>query len=144
MFYMSAFKRRITYVLMFELFAITFSSLILKGMSNGDIRNSIFVAIAMSLIAIIWNYTFNTIFEKWEKTVHLERRTILVRLTHVILFETGFILLVVPFLMWFLNIGMLKALLMEVGLLIFFFFYTFAFTWVFDLVVRRDEIKQEE
>ena len=38
----------------------------------------------------------------------------------------------VPFFAWWLNISLWQALVMDVGLLVFFLVYTFVFTWCFD------------
>ena len=53
---------------------------------------------------------------------------------HGIGFEGGLVFILVPIMAWWLKISLLEAFLADLGLLIFFFIYTIAFTWVFDKV----------
>lgn len=140
MFYLNPVPRRLTYVALFELIAIFFSSLLLSGMSEGDVASSLPVAVTTSVVAVVWNYIYNTLFERWERKNNIQKRTLLIRIVHTTLFEAMFIILIVPFFMWFYNVGLVKAFMMEVGLLTFFFVYAFVFTWLFDRVFVREPI----
>ncbi|WP_312670115.1 PACE efflux transporter [Pseudescherichia sp.] len=140
MFYLKQVPRRLTYVALFELIAIFFSSLLLSGMSDGDVASSLPVAVTTSVVAVVWNYIYNTLFERWERKNNIQKRTLLIRIVHTTLFEAMFIILIVPFFMWFYNVGLVKAFMMEVGLLTFFFVYAFVFTWLFDRVFVREPI----
>ncbi|WP_313111289.1 PACE efflux transporter [Pseudescherichia sp.] len=140
MFYLKPVPRRLTYVALFELIAIFFSSLLLSGMSDGDVASSLPVAVTTSVVAVVWNYIYNTLFERWERKNNIQKRTLLTRIVHTTLFEAMFIILIVPFFMWFYNVGLVKAFMMEVGLLTFFFVYAFVFTWLFDRVFVREPI----
>ena len=42
--------------------------------------------------------------------------------------------LMVPFLAWWMGVGLIEALLYDAGLLVFFAVYTLAFTWAFDRI----------
>lgn len=140
MFYLNPIPRRLTYVALFELIAIFFSSLLLSGMSDGNMASSLPVAVTTSVVAVVWNYIYNTLFERWERRNNIQKRTLLIRIVHTTLFEAMFIILIVPFFMWFYNVGMIKAFMMEVGLLTFFFIYAFVFTWLFDRVFLREPV----
>ena len=140
MFYLNPVPRRLTYVALFELIAIFFSSLLLSGMSDGNVASSLPVAVTTSVVAVVWNYIYNTLFERWERKNNIQKRTLLIRIVHTTLFEAMFIILIVPFFMWFYNVGIVKAFMMEVGLLTFFFVYAFVFTWVFDRVFLREPV----
>ncbi|WAH52977.1 PACE efflux transporter [Pseudescherichia vulneris] len=140
MFYLNPVPRRLTYVALFELIAIFFSSLLLSGMSEGEVASSLPVAVTTSVVAVVWNYIYNTLFERWERKNNIQKRTLLIRIVHTTLFEAMFIILIVPFFMWFYNVGLVKAFMMEVGLLTFFFVYAFVFTWLFDRVFVREPI----
>jgi uncharacterized membrane protein len=56
------------------------------------------------------------------------------RLLHSLGFEGGLALMLVPLMAWWLDISWWQALVADLGLLLFFFFYAFAFQWVFDLL----------
>ena len=137
MMYLKPAIRRVVYVATFELFAIFLSSLLLSGMSDGNMANALPVAVGVSVIAVIWNYVYNTLFEAWENRKGRESRTFAVRVMHTLLFEAGFILLAVPLFMWWYQVDIFTAFMMELGILVFFLFYTFIFTWAFDTLFLR-------
>lgn len=127
-------KRRVLYVGLFEFFAIIFSSFLLAYFVGGVTSDSVPIAIAISAIAIAWNYVFNTVFEYWESRQAVKGRSVLRRSVHAIGFEAGLILFIVPMYMWWYQVGLLEALQMEVAILVFFLVYSFSFSWSFDRV----------
>lgn len=138
MMYLKPAIRRVVYVSTFELLAIFLSSLLLSGMSDGNMSNALPVAVGVSVIAVIWNYVYNTLFEGWENRRGIVSRSFGVRIVHTLLFEAGFILLAVPLFMWWYRVDIITAFVMELGILVFFLFYTFAFTWAFDTLFVRE------
>lgn len=130
--------RRITYVILFEGLAITFATFLLATMSNGDAHKNLPVAIASSTAAVIWNFIYNTLFERWESRRGITKRSLSLRVIHTLGFEGGLVTVLIPFFMWWYSVGPVTALIMEAALLMFFLVYTFVFTWVFDLVVKRE------
>ena len=85
-----------------------------------------------SAIAVVWNLVFNWFFERWELRQPVRGRSAARRVAHAIGFEGGLLLWLVPFIAWWLGVSLWQALLLDVGLLVFFLIYTFVFTWVFD------------
>ena len=53
---------------------------------------------------------------------------------HAIGFELGFIITLVPLFAWWLHIGLWQALVLDIGLSVFFLVYTFVFNLGFDKV----------
>lgn len=127
--------RRITYVVTFELFAIMLATLLLTHLSGGEAHGSLPVAAASSLAAVIWNFIYNTLFERWEKSRQIETRTISLRIVHTVGFEGGLVAILIPLFMWWYQVGPITALRMEVALLVFFLVFTFVFTWIFDNLI---------
>lgn len=127
-------KRRVVYVGLYELVAIVLTTLLLKLMSNGGTAESMALAVAVSILAVVWNLVFNSLFERWEASRKKTGRSVKVRVLHAIGFEGGLLLSLIPLVAWWYGISLWQALLMDLGLLIFFLVYTFAFTWVFDRV----------
>lgn len=135
---MQGVKRRIVYVGLYELVAIILSAILLKLISNADAANSLGIAVAASAIAILWNLAFNYGFERWEQHLQQHRkhtgRSLGIRVVHAVGFEGGLLVFLVPVLAWWLEVSFIEALLLDLGLLVFFLFYTFIFNWVFDVV----------
>ena len=134
MFYLSPIKRRITYVVLFEIFAVLFSTIILMILSGGNAQGSLPIAIAVSALAVAWNYIYNTLFESWERRSAVFARTVKIRCIHAAGFEAGLLAATLPLYMLWYNIGVYKAFTMVAALLVFFLIYTFIFTLLFDTV----------
>ena len=134
---LSPLARRIAYVTIFEIFAILFATLLLSALSGGPAHDSVPVAVASSLAAVVWNFIYNTLFEAWEARKRIRRRSVPLRIAHAIGFEGGLVLILIPLFMWWYSIGPWTALKMEIALLVFFLVYTFFFTLLFDRLVPR-------
>jgi uncharacterized membrane protein len=131
---LSPVRRRIVFALLFEGIGLAISTLGLMLFSGDSAATAGGAAAGATLIALLYNFAFNAGFEAWEARQPLRGRSLQRRLVHGALFELGLMLLLVPFLSWWLNVGLLEALIYDAGLLIFFAVYTMAFTWAFDRV----------
>lgn len=134
LFYLSPIKRRVTYVTLFEIFAVLFATIILMALSGGNAQGSLPIATAVSALAVIWNYIYNTLFESWERRNGVIARTVKIRCAHAVGFEGGLLAVTLPLYMLWYNIGVYKAFTMVAALLVFFLIYTFIFTLLFDTV----------
>ncbi|NYT86837.1 PACE efflux transporter [Pollutimonas harenae] len=134
LFYLSPIKRRVLYVTLFEILAVLFATLMLAALSGGNAQQSLPIAIAVSAIAVAWNYIYNTLFEAWERRSGTTDRTLLVRSIHAMGFEGGLLAITLPLYMFWYNVGAYKAFTMVAALLLFFLLYTFIFTLLFDKV----------
>ncbi len=127
-------KRRLVYTVFYEALAIALSGPLLWWLGGGEALGSLALAALISAIAMIWNYSFNAMYEAWERRRHLKFRSVRARWIHASLFEIGLIAATLPLYMWWYDVELWRALQMEAALLAFFFFFTFAFTWAFDQV----------
>ena len=131
---MQGVKRRVVYVGLYEFIAILLSAILLELMSDSGAIASLGLAVAASAVAIVWNLVFNSLFERWEASRKLHGRSLGIRVFHALGFEGGLLLFLVPLVASWYNVSLWQALLMDLGLLVFFLVYTFVFTWVFDRV----------
>lgn len=127
-------KRRVLYVTLYELIAIGAATLGLALLSGQGMSHSGVLAVAASVIAVLWNLAFNWMFERWESRQTQRGRTVARRIAHAIGFEGGLVLALVPLMAWWFGISLWQALVMDFGLIVFFLCYTFVFNWVFDQV----------
>lgn len=127
-------KRRVIYVGLYEFIAILLSAILLELMSNAGAAESLGLAVAASAVAIIWNLVFNSLFERWEASRKQQGRSLAVRIIHAIGFEGGLLVFLIPLVAWWYEVSFWQALLMDMGLLVFFLVYTFVFTWAFDRI----------
>ena len=131
---LSPLKRRLVYVTVFEIIAIISSTLVLMWLSHSDVSESLPVAVMMSLAAVIWNFIYNTAFEAWERRKRVKHRTVWIRSVHAFGFEGGLVIICLPLYMIWYDVGLVKAFMMEIALLLFFLVYTFTFTLIFDKI----------
>ncbi len=90
------------------------------------------LALMMSTVAMLWNMVFNALFECIERYFRWQR-TAVVRCLHALGFEGGLVVVLVPLAAWWLSISLWQALLLDLGLILFFLPYTLAFNWLYDL-----------
>lgn len=94
------------------------------------------LAITLSLIAMVWNYAYNLLFDNLFPGDRLAR-TKRLRLAHGAVFELGMILLSFPVIMWFLELDLMTVLIMDLGFVTFFFVYAIVFNWSYDVLRVR-------
>lgn len=131
---MQGLKRKVVYVTLYEAIAIAAASLGLAAMTGNSAAHSSVAAVLSSAIAVAWNMVFNQLFETWESRQAVRGRGLRRRIAHAIGFEGGLILMLVPLFAWWLDITLWQALVMDLGLVVFFLVYTFVFSWSFDRV----------
>lgn len=131
---MQGLPRKIVYVGLYELIAIAISSTGLAAGSGAELSHASVIAVVSAGIAIVWNLVYNHLFERWEARQSVRGRNLARRVVHAIGFELGFVVMLVPLFAWWLDIGWGHALLLDLGLAVFFIAYTFVFHWAFDKV----------
>ncbi|WP_156382419.1 PACE efflux transporter [Acidovorax sp. Leaf160] len=127
-------RRRVVYVALYEAIAIAVATLGLSVFTGQSAGHAGVVSVMASAIAIVWNVAFNWAFERWESRQASRHRTVGRRVVHAIGFEGGLACVLVPVLAWWFGVSLWQALLMDLGLLVFFLVYTFVFNWGFDRV----------
>lgn len=131
---MQGLKRKVVYVSLFESIAIGLTSTGLMLMGGHDAGHAGSAAVASSLIAIVWNFAFNAMFEAWESRQATRGRSWKRRAAHAIGFEGGLLVVLVPLFAWWLDITLWEALVLDIWLLLFFMIYTYLFSLAFDTV----------
>ncbi|MDM0021753.1 PACE efflux transporter [Variovorax saccharolyticus] len=131
---MQGLKRRVVYISLYEGIAIVAASAGLALMSGQGLGHSGVLAVIASVIAVLWNLSFNALFERWESRQAVRGRSLRRRVAHAIGFEGGLIAFLVPVFAWWLGVSLWEALVMDLGLVVFFLVYTFVFNWAFDAV----------
>jgi uncharacterized membrane protein len=125
--------RRVVYAVIFEALAIGFTTVILALMGNSA-GASAAVGVVSSVVALLWNMVFNTLFERWERRSGRTGRPLWIRLVHTVLFEIGLMVFLVPAVALLLQVSLWEALVYEAGLIIFFLIYNGVYAWCFDRV----------
>ena len=133
-------RRRIGHALLYELGALLIlipASALLDGVSMLHFGA---LAVLLSLCAMLCNMLYQHGFE-WVEARFALQRTFKVRIFHAMGFELFFTLVALPIIAWWLAMGWLEALFLDLALTSFFLVYTFFFNWCYDIVrgkLRRD------
>lgn len=126
---------RIRHALIFEVFGlllITPLASLATGHGLGEIG---VIAVVASLVAMVWNYIYNLAFDR--SMVRLRgsvAKTVPIRILHAVLFEAGLLIAVLPFIAWYLQISLLEALIMDIGIALFYLVYAYVYNWAYDRV----------
>jgi uncharacterized membrane protein len=131
---MSPTRRKIVYAVSFETLGTLVASVALMLMSQASAGSSLALSVLTATIALCWSYIFNTGFEAWEARQPVKGRSIRRRTVHALMFEGGLVLICIPVMAWWLQVGYIEALVYEAGLIVLFMVYTYAFTWGFDRI----------
>lgn len=127
---------RIFQVLLFEGLAISIFAPVLSWVVDKPLGDATALTVAISITAMVWGLVFNSFFgilisyasrriQKWQRVIH------------ALGFETGLVLIAVPLSAWWLQMTLVQALLMDLGLLLVFLPYTFCFYWAYDMLRQR-------
>lgn len=126
--------RRVLYVTLYELIAIGAATAGLALLTGQGAGHSSVIAVAASVIAVLWNLLFNWAFERWESRQAVRGRSVARRVAHAVGFEGGLVVTLVPLFAWWFGISLWQAFVMDLALIVFFLCYTFVFNWIFDHV----------
>jgi len=127
-------RRKILYAISFETLGTLVATLGLMAMSDTSAAMSFGASLIGATIALCWSYLFNTVFEAWEARQPARGRSPLRRTAHALMFEGGMVLMFIPFMAWWLGVGLIEAAIYEAGLIALFIVHTYAFTWAFDRI----------
>ena len=128
-------KDRIRHAVGFEIIALILSIPIMSFFFDFSLKEISVIAIAGSIMATLWSYGFNLIFDKGMlKSKGNTLKTPKIRVLHVFLFEGGLLLLYLPMVAWYLNISLWQAFIMDASLVGFYLVYTFSYNWAYDKI----------
>ncbi len=133
---------RIRHAISFELIGLLLVIPIGAWVFAMPMQNIGVVSIVAATVATGWNYVYNLLFDltmqRFTGTTH---KPAFVRVIHALLFEAGLLALLVPFIAWYLNIGLWDAFMMDVGFAVFYVVYAFLFNWAYDVVFPIPQAK---
>lgn len=140
-----AVKRRIVYVVLFEVVALIGSNAALLALGF-SLTSGIGLSLSSSLIATTWNFVYNSGFERAERHYGFSR-TFPVRTAHMAGFEFGIMIFCVPVMAFWLDISLVAAFMTNLIFMASFAVYVLVFGYIFDYffppVVTSEVISQQ-
>jgi len=91
------------------------------------------VGVVCATLATLWNYVYNYIFDAGLKRFSgTTLKSPALRVLHAVLFEGGLLLVLMPFIAWYLGVSLWQALVMDVSFALFYLVYALIFNWGYD------------
>ena len=131
---MQGIKRRVIHTLSFEIIGLIIAVPLFAWIFDEGLEHIGILTVVMSLMAMVWNMTFNKLFELWEVRQLSHHRTVTRRVMHALCFEGGLLIMTLPLIAWWMQMNLWQALLTDLGYMLFFLVYGFVFNWGFDRV----------
>ena len=126
---------RIRHAVSFEVIALALITPLAALAVDKPMHDMGVVTVVSAMVAMGWNYLYNLLFDhamlRWAG--HL-KKTVFMRVLHSILFEVGLVAALLPFVAWYLAISLTEALVLDIGIALFFMVYAFVFNWVYDAI----------
>lgn len=133
--FMRSFRDRVRHALLFEAVAL---AIFIPGSAmlfDQPADHMGVIGVVSATVATFWNFVFNMGFDRamlrLRGTVH---KTLADRVTHTLLFEAGLVAMLIPFIAWYLGIGLWAALLMDLAIVTFYLVYGFLFNLAYDRI----------
>lgn len=98
------------------------------------------VGLVSATIATLWNMMFNFGFDLvLQRRTGATRKTPRLRVAHAVLFEAGLLVVLMPFIAWYLQVSLWQALVMDLSFALFYMVYALGFNWLYDIVFPLPE-----
>ena len=134
-------KERIFHAALFEAIALILLISLASLLPGQDTAAMTGLAIALSLIAMSWNYVYNLIFDRFFKGDRI-KRSFKLRLGHGLGFEAGMILASFPVIMWVTKMSFWTVFILDIGAVVFFIIYAITYNWAYDVIKHKYWPKQ--
>lgn len=135
-------RERIGHSLAFEGIAVLICAPAMAWAMDKPLLHLGILTLMFSSVAMLWNMLFNFLFDRAQSRLGFERG-LWARVSHALLFEGGLVITLVPLAAWWLSVSLLEALLLDIGLILFFLPYTMAFNWIYDVLRARWVARRE-
>ncbi|HEI8865876.1 PACE efflux transporter [Serratia sp. AKBS12] len=129
---MQGVKRKLVYVTAYEIIGMAISALGLALLSGSAPSSTGPLAVAITTIAVSWNFIYNCLFEFWESRQASRTRTVRRRIFHAVGFQLTLVVYLIPLIAWWMGISLWQALLLDMALIVIIPCYTFVYNWAFD------------
>lgn len=131
---------RLRHALLFEIVALLLVVPLGAAVFHLPMQDVGVVALASATIAMLWNVAYNWAFDlALRRLRETTDKTVRIRVAHAVAFEAGLLVVLMPFIAWYLGITLWQALVMDVSFALFYVVYAFGFTWAYDALFPLPE-----
>lgn len=130
---MRTFSDRVRHAIMFEIIGLAVFTPGAAFLFDQPIGHMGVIGVVSATAATVWNFVFNLGFDRTMLRLRGSvMKTMPIRVLHTVLFELGLIAILIPFIAWYLGIGLLTALVLDLTVVAFYLVYAFVFNIVYD------------
>lgn len=134
-------KDRIRQAISFEVIGLLLSTPLAAFAFDFDLGRAGVLGAVGATMATLWNYVFNLAFDHGLKRLTgSTQKTLPTRVIHAISFELGLMLAFLPVIAWWMGIGLIEALIVDIAFVTFYLAYAFVFTWCYDTLFPDDDV----
>lgn len=132
---MRSFGDRVRHAVLFELIGLAMFTPMAAIVFNQPIAHMGVIGVVGATVATLWNFIYNLGFDRALMRLRGKvQKTISIRIIHAVIFEAGLVVILIPFIAWYLQITLVEALLMDIAVVTFYLVYAFVFNIVYDWV----------
>ncbi len=130
---MRTFRDRVRHAFMFEIVGLAIFTPAAAFLFDQPVEHMGVIGIVSATAAMVWNFVYNLGFDRAMLRLRgSTKRTVPIRIAHSMLFEVGLVLILIPFIAFYLGITIVAALVMDVAIVAFYLVYAFFFNLVYD------------
>ncbi|MDO6543330.1 PACE efflux transporter [Photobacterium sanguinicancri] len=124
---------RIRHTIGFEVIALLLITFVVSHLVGLDPKRMGAMGLGFSIIATVWNYSYNLMFDKaMLKRFGTTVKSGKIRVVHAIIFELCLLVITLPVMAWWLNMTLYDALILDLGMVVFFLFYAYGYNLAYD------------
>ena len=91
------------------------------------------VGVVSATLATVWNFAYNTVFDiALHRMTGSTLKSLRARILHAVTFEVGLLIVLLPFIAWYLGVTLWQALVMDLAFAAFYVVYAFVFNLAYD------------
>lgn len=140
---MRSFPDRLRHALCFEALALFIVTPLGAWVFDHAVTEIGIVAVVSASLATVWTLAYNWLFDHaLKRRTGNTRKSARTRVLHALLFEAGLLVLLAPFIAWFLSVPLLQAVMMDLAFAGFYVVYALGFNWAYDHLFPLSEWSQ--
>ena len=91
------------------------------------------LSLVSATLATLWNFVYNYLFDvTMQRRLGTTEKTGVLRVLHAVLFEAGLLVVLIPFIAWYLAVSLWQAFVMDLSFALFYLVYAFVFNLAYD------------
>ena len=91
------------------------------------------LSLVSATLATLWNFVYNYLFDvTMQRRLGTTEKTGVLRVLQAVLFEAGLLVVLIPFIAWYLAVSLWQAFVMDLSFALFYLVYAFVFNFAYD------------